>query len=401
MKRTIVLNSIFLVLAMGLFRIAFGQTPSGANQSSGTVRDSGAAGADETLETFLAHSRKSGRGLFGDRQIPKTSTASTTGPALPVAGSGSVGYVTMFSGENSSWFISDSNIFQSKYGEVGIGTTSPSSTLTIAGTVESTSGGFLFPDGTLQTTAGLSTVSHDATLTGSGSGGAPLGISIGGVGTNQLANGTAVRGISLGSGTNATDFIRLTPGANISLSGVISLMPGGLSTITIAAPNVLTQIAHDSTLTGDGTAAAPLSVLGAGATIAYSGDTSTAVGTCLALDGAGMDIATKMVPAGSYLIFSTVNVANLDKGGPQTASCTISSPDNPSFVSNIGLVRLPQNAVSGFASGCGDIRQGQGTINQQTVVTLTVPTTISLHCNGSNIQSAGGILTAIKVGSVQ
>ncbi|MBI5620682.1 hypothetical protein HY949_02815, partial [Candidatus Gottesmanbacteria bacterium] len=36
---------------------------------------------------------------------------------------------------------------------VGIGTTSVTSKLTVAGTVESTTGGFKFPDGTTQTTA--------------------------------------------------------------------------------------------------------------------------------------------------------------------------------------------------------------------------------------------------------
>lgn len=39
-------------------------------------------------------------------------------------------------------------------GNVGIGTTTPSNKLTVVGTIESTSGGFKFPDGTLQTTAG-------------------------------------------------------------------------------------------------------------------------------------------------------------------------------------------------------------------------------------------------------
>ncbi len=39
-------------------------------------------------------------------------------------------------------------------GGVGIGTADPNEQLTVAGTVESTSGGFRFPDGTLQTTAG-------------------------------------------------------------------------------------------------------------------------------------------------------------------------------------------------------------------------------------------------------
>jgi hypothetical protein len=44
--------------------------------------------------------------------------------------------------------------FQSNTGNVGIGTTAPTQKLSVAGTVESTTGGFKFPDGTLQTTAG-------------------------------------------------------------------------------------------------------------------------------------------------------------------------------------------------------------------------------------------------------
>ena len=52
---------------------------------------------------------------------------------------------------------------------VGVGTTSPSSKLTVAGVVESTSGGFKFPDGTTQTTKATSsngTVTSIATGTG-------------------------------------------------------------------------------------------------------------------------------------------------------------------------------------------------------------------------------------------
>lgn len=66
-------------------------------------------------------------------------------------------------------------------GSLGIGTTSPSSKLTVAGVVQSTTGGFKFPDGSVQTTAlkggGLSSVSHDTTLTGSGTTASPLGVS--------------------------------------------------------------------------------------------------------------------------------------------------------------------------------------------------------------------------------
>jgi len=54
-------------------------------------------------------------------------------------------------------------------GSVGIGTTSPSSPLTVAGTIQTTSGGVKFPDGTIQTTATPTTLpTHQVFVSGSG-----------------------------------------------------------------------------------------------------------------------------------------------------------------------------------------------------------------------------------------
>ena len=61
-------------------------------------------------------------------------------------------------------------------GDVAIGTTSTGSKLTVAGVIESTIGGIKFPDATTQTTAGLTTVTTNTTLTGSGTATQPLGI---------------------------------------------------------------------------------------------------------------------------------------------------------------------------------------------------------------------------------
>lgn len=51
-------------------------------------------------------------------------------------------------------------------GNVGIGTTSPSQKLSVAGTIESTSGGIKFPDGTTQTTAAKSSATLCTASTG-------------------------------------------------------------------------------------------------------------------------------------------------------------------------------------------------------------------------------------------
>jgi hypothetical protein len=140
------------------------------------------------------------------------------GANLTVLGSGTIGRLTKwtaFTGSNS--FIGDTSIFESKTGLVGIGTDLPTSKLTVAGTIQSTTGGVKFPDGTLQTTAGI----------------AP---------TDVVKSLNGLKGdVQLAAGSNIT----ITPAGN---------------TLTVAAPNVLTAVAHDATLAGDGTQASPLGV---------------------------------------------------------------------------------------------------------------------------------------------
>jgi hypothetical protein len=76
--------------------------------------------------------------------------------------------------------VTDANITEDDAGNIGIGTTLPTSLLTVNGVIEmlGAQGGIKFPDGTLQTTAGLATVSRDNTLKGDGAPSSPLGLAV-------------------------------------------------------------------------------------------------------------------------------------------------------------------------------------------------------------------------------
>ena len=100
-----------------------------------------------------------------------------------VVGSGTPGRVSKFTGVSgtNTYVIGDSVITEDKSGNVGVGTALPTSKLSVAGIIESLSGGIKFPDGTIQTTSAsgaLVSVFHDATLTGNGTTGSPLGVAI-------------------------------------------------------------------------------------------------------------------------------------------------------------------------------------------------------------------------------
>ena len=174
----------------------------------------------------------------------KTSVLAAAGPNLQVLGGGTVGQLPKWTGLTSTnSFLGDSIITETKLGNIGIGTTTPGSKLTVAGTIETTSGGVRFPDGTLQTTAGLSSVLHDATLTGNGTAASPLGIANGGVGTNQLADNAvtaskladgAVVATKIASATVVRSLNGLSDNVALAAGQGITLTPVG-NTLTIAS----------------------------------------------------------------------------------------------------------------------------------------------------------------------
>ncbi len=68
-----------------------------------------------------------------------------------IGGSGTINYIPKYL---TATTFGNSAIYELG-GKVGIGTTNPGQKLTVAGTIESVSGGFRFPDGTVQATAQL------------------------------------------------------------------------------------------------------------------------------------------------------------------------------------------------------------------------------------------------------
>jgi hypothetical protein len=159
----------------------------------------------------------------GKGQTQSAIEAQAATPA-PVTGSGIPGQLPKWAGNSStSYALSDSIITEDKTGKIGIGTIAPTSKLTVQGMIETALGGYKFPDGTVQTTAGIALVTHDTTLTGNGTPGSPLGIANGGVGTAQLANNAVtaakIAPAQVVKGINGlTDGVVLQAGANLSIS---------------------------------------------------------------------------------------------------------------------------------------------------------------------------------------
>jgi len=150
-------------------------------------------------------------------QQQRTASSKANGQTGAAAAPGNTpGRIVKFTGTKS---FGDSNITESDSGKIGIGITLPTSQLTVNGVIEMLSGGGIkFPDGTLQTTAGLATVSRDATLEGDGTQASPLGLSVPLILNGQLG----VRGVIQATNT-ATTGIGVVGNGGISGSGVMGI----------------------------------------------------------------------------------------------------------------------------------------------------------------------------------
>jgi len=132
---------------------------------------------------------------------------------------GTPGRIPKFTGSD---FLDDSVISQDFNGRIGIGTQAPGTALlTVAGQIETTSGGIKFPNGSVQTKAGLLQVNHNTSLTGNGTADAPLGVNIPAL---NILSSVATNETLVGNGTGASPLGLAVPlflVSNSSLSATI------------------------------------------------------------------------------------------------------------------------------------------------------------------------------------
>jgi hypothetical protein len=170
----------------------------------------------------------------GQTQTSGKKSVAQAATSTPVTGSGTTGQLVKWAGSTGSTsVVGDSNIFEDKFGKVGIGTKTPTSPLTVVGMIESTLGGYKIPDGTVQSSAfsasnvvsslnglkGAVTLAGDTNITVTPSG-------------NTLTIGVAIPFILSGSVDNGNGVITVTNTASggpgiFSTGGNASAMIGG------------------------------------------------------------------------------------------------------------------------------------------------------------------------------
>ena len=244
------------------------------------------------------------------RAAGKNDLSAASSPLVPVTGTGTLGKITKWVGINPSegFVIGDSIITETSQGKVGIGTTSPGSTLTVAGTIEARDG-YKFPDGTTQTTA---------------------------FDPNKVVRSlNGLRGdLTLAAGTN------------------ITVTPSGGSTLTIAAPDVLTSVFHNATLTGNGTAASPLGIADAGvgtAQLANNAVTAANIAPGNVVKGLNGLTDEVTLAAGSGITLTPV-------GNTLTIASTAADPEKSAFQRS-SAVSL--TADQGLGTGSIDVPSGK------------------------------------------
>ena len=161
--------------------------------------------------------------------------------------------------DGGSAYGKSGTVLQPNGGFVGIGTTSPTYKLDVAGQIRSSTGGFRFPDGTVQTTAAaggggtITGVTAGAGLSGGGTSGAAT-LDIGqGTGVTVAADSISVNfGSTSGTAVEGNKQITITTDGSSGLSGGAALTVGSGGTLTLtnadkgSSQNIFKNVANAS-----------------------------------------------------------------------------------------------------------------------------------------------------------
>jgi hypothetical protein len=255
-------------------------------------------------------------------------------------------------------------------GNVGLGTTTPGQKLSVAGTIESTTGGFKFPDGSVQTMAG--TVGGLTGVTaGSGmvvTGGAPsptVGLATGGVTDAHIASvaagkitgslpvaqvaGAATLGANTFAGTQTIS------GGNLALPATTGATVGVLN---IGATNFLHAFGGATNTFVGGQAGGGFATTGGGNTgVGYQSLSANTTGGSSAAVGAYS--LTANTTGGSNVAFGYASLTANIAGSTNAAVGTYSMGTNTSGSQNValGYSSLYGNTIGGFnvALGVGSL----------------------------------------------
>lgn len=241
---------------------------------------------DPQTDRLWVTSQGPGGALSGGEMTAATGTATNVagasigtnpvvkpGATTNLTGFGTTGSIPKFGGGD---YLLNSVISQDAGGRIGIGTTTPSSLLTVAGQIETKAGGVKFPDGTVQSTSAagsLFQVNHNGSLTGNGTNAAPLGI----------ASGQVVKSLN-----GLSDNVSVSAGSNITIT------PSG-NGLSIAAPELFSDGGANSS--------------------SNDTDVTTVFGTVIA--GATIN----NLPAGNYIYSANVYITPI--GGPAAVTCIV------------------------------------------------------------------------------
>ncbi|HEU4597119.1 MAG TPA: hypothetical protein VFS10_18450 [Pyrinomonadaceae bacterium] len=254
-------------------------------------------------------------------------------------------------------------------GNVGVGTASPTYKLDVAGQVRSSSGGFVFPDGTVQTTAVTSGGSGTITevtagtgLTGGGTSGA-VTLNFGaGTGLTAAADSVSVNyGSTAGTAVQGNTSITVAAGAGMSGGGPLTLGAGGTLTLTNAdrgsSQNIFKSVANAS-------GAAQFSATSNNDSLRFEGTGGTSV---------SFDAATRKV---------TINSTSTGSSGWTDGGASVSLTNTSA---NVGIGTASPDATL-------SVRRDQAGATSVNVTNNSATGFSGLYLNGGLSQTTGGFV---------